>query len=108
MMSQSIYFVVLLILGAFLIASIVYKGKKEKEYVDDERWRKVVSKSNHVIMVYYYVVSLLVCLGSLYFSLLGDPSIKVEVGMVFNLGFYILLLSNPIEYFSLRYYDHKF
>lgn len=31
-MAQSIYFVALLILGAFLIASIVYKGKKKNTW----------------------------------------------------------------------------
>lgn len=97
-------FGLLTILVIFLIATMVFKSRKEKEYKNDERWRLVTSKASKQIMIYYYLVSLLICIGSLYFSITGSSK-TIELGLVFNYGLYTLLLSNPIEYIALRYYD---
>lgn len=95
----------LITLGIFLIATMIFKSRKEKEYKNDERWRLVISKANKQVMIYYYLVSLLICIGSLYFSITGISK-TIELELVFNYGFYTLMLSNPIEYIALRYYDN--
>lgn len=103
-MDQAIILVYLIIALVFVFLSSGFKDKKEKEYKNDERWQLVKQKASKITLKYFDLLLVLICLGAFYYDLWDSQSI-ITLKRVFQYGFYIIMLRNPIEYFAFRYYD---
>ena len=83
-----------------------YKGKKQKAYANDERWKSIVNAARVAVYRYHVVLLALVVLGY-GVSRMFDFDILISLHNVFGLLCLLLLSGSIVELIALLFYDRN-
>ncbi|MFB6467432.1 hypothetical protein ACE38V_11550 [Cytobacillus sp. Hz8] len=97
---------VLITLMVFILKNDRIRRESQTSYKNDERWQMILIKVNNVTLKFYKLFSLLVVLGYLLGTVV-DLNIKVTLSTVLFIIALVLMSSNIVEYFALKYYDKR-
>ena len=94
------------ILAIFMYLTERFKKQKKVEYKNDERWQVIRLKANQMILRYFYILGIVICI-SLATVLVLNLKTEISLTTVVQVLFYGYLFQNPIEYYSLKYFDQE-
>lgn len=104
-MSYSNFMTLLMVLMLILtFAFITWQGKKQMERENDERWKRVIEKSNMIALHYYEIVILIVTTVTgleRFFHL--EAFITQAKICIFTV--IIVWLKYLVQHFAIRYFD---
>jgi len=98
------------ILLIFIMLNANFKGKKECEYKNDERWQAIQGKVSKVINKYYEILMGIAAIGSIAVAIFGANTnfeMYLTLEQALSFSFMALASINAVELFALRFYDSK-
>ena len=106
--SATIAIIYMSIMMIFLFLDSRYRKKQKRLYKNDERWKLIVSKADNVQLKYYMIVTLIVFVVGALIKFIPENRLPTfNLDQILSFAFYILLLNNGIQYFSIKYFDKK-
>ncbi|WP_159721238.1 hypothetical protein [Enterococcus sp. CSURQ0835] len=97
----------LLMLLTFRLLVDAYKRQKDEEHGDTFQWQSVKIKTNSIILTFYQAIFSLIAVACILTDLFIGKGVLISLDKTLWYSFFFLLFRYPLEYFALRFYEHK-